>query len=79
MVHVEKRDSQPLNSLILNDVAEYKRLANGWAVYKAISLYDLSLEVVIHVKNFVYPITDANTQRSECEWGNTRLLIMKLR
>lgn len=80
MFIVEKRDSQTLNSIILENVEnETVVVTDGWTGYSTISQYGFNHEVVIHEENFLDPISGANTQRIECEWGHAKLLIMRLR
>lgn len=80
MFNVEKRNEETLLPLILNHIEIGTTIvSDGWPAYRNLPNYGYVHEVVIHEENFIDPITGANTQRIECEWGHAKFLILKLK
>ena len=78
MFCVEKRDAATLLQIIQECVEKGTEIVTGgWAAYSRVSTLGYIHKVVIHKENFIDPVTGANTQRTECEWGHCKLLIMR--
>ena len=64
------RDKESLNSIILNHVAKGTIIiTDEWEGYNDLNSLGYIHLTVNHNENFVDPISGANTQRIECEWG----------
>lgn len=80
MFIVEKRDHATLLPIIRDNIEEGTTIvSDGWAAYNNLTNFGYFHETVIHEENFIDPVSGANTQRIECEWGHAKMLIMKLR
>lgn len=84
MFHVLRRNERTLRPIIQRHVAPGTLIrSDQWAAYRNISQWpgvQYFHETVNHTQHFVDPVTGANTQRIESNWGHVKTeLLRKMR
>lgn len=81
MVHVLRRNEQTLRAVIQRHIAPGTEIwSDKWAAYANIPHwpgFNYTHGTVNHQENFIDPVTGANTQRIEANWGHVKTEILR--